>query len=177
MGARLQIKPHLSAEAVEARYRAAKSALERTHWQVIRLFLAGEHSEEIARIVGYSIVWVRVLAERYNAHGPEALLDGRRRNPGAAPLLDEAGLEALRQALQSPPQEGGAWTGGKVARWMERRLGRTLDDRRGTEALHRVGWTPQKPRPRHQEADAVEQARFQGGNAPPGLSVSASGAS
>lgn len=169
MGVRLRIKPHLEPAEVEARYRAAKTALERTHWQVIRLLQQGERSEEVARVVGYSLTWVRVLAERYNADGPEALRDGRRNNPGAAPLLDEAGLEALRQALESPPEGGGVWSGPKAARWIEQRIGRSVDNARGLEALRRIGWTPQRPRPKHRDADPQAQARFQDGGATPGV--------
>lgn len=163
MGTRIQIKPHLNVAEVEARYRTAKTVLERTHWQVIRLLLLGERSEEVARVVGYGVLWVRILAQRYNTRGPEALADGRRHNRGAAPLLDTAALEALRTALESPPPEGGVWSGPKAARWIERRLGREVDNSRGREALLRVGWTGQRPRPRHKDADPVKQARFQGG--------------
>lgn len=169
MGARLRIEPHLEQTEVEARYRAAKTALERTHWQVIRLLQQGEPSEEVARVVGYSLTWVRVLAERYNAGGPEALRDGRRNNLGATPLLDAAGLEALRQALKNPPEGGGVWSGPKAARWIERRIGRSVDNARGLEALRRIGWTPQRPRPRHRDADPQAQARFQGGGVAPGV--------
>lgn len=177
MGARLQIQPHLKVEEVEAHYRGAKTGLERTHWQVIRLLLLGERSEEVARVVGYSVLWVRTLAKRYNSAGPEALADGRRNNPGKAPLLDAAALEALRQALEDPPQEGGLWSGPKAARWMERRLGRAVDNSRGREALLRMGWTPQRPRPRHREADPEEQRRFQGRGAAAGLRSRTTGAS
>lgn len=165
MPARLRLQAHLEPEQIEARYRSAEGGLERTHWQVIRLLAQGRTSEDVAAVVGYCVPWVRALARRYNQDGPEALADGRRDNRGGPPLLDDDALEALQTALQDPPLGGGVWSGPKATRWMERRLGRpagTLDNARGWEALRKVGWRPQRPRPRHQDADPEEQARFPG---------------
>jgi hypothetical protein len=66
---------------------------------------------------------VEQLAARYNAHGPAALGDQRRRNGRAARVLTEAVLAALAERLKAPPEEGGRWTGPKVALWMARQLG------------------------------------------------------
>ena len=168
MSARLHLKDRLSREEMEARYHAACSVLEHTHWLVIRLLAQGRTSEEVAATVGYSVAWVRVLARRYNEDGPEALADGRRDNHGGPALLDDDGLEALLEALKGPPPSGGVWSGPQAARWMEQRLGRapqSLDDARGWEALRKVGWRPQRPRPQHKEADPEAQTRFQAGPA------------
>src|SRR3712207_7134013 len=55
--------------------------------------------------------WVEELAARYNALGPEALGDQRRRNGRAASLLTEAVLAALAERLRTPPDDGGLWSG------------------------------------------------------------------
>src|SRR3712207_9214902 len=67
--------------------------------------------------------WVEQLAARYNAFGPEALGDRRRRNGRAATLLTEEVLSALAKRVQAPPEEGGVWSCPKVAAWMARHLG------------------------------------------------------
>lgn len=168
MPARLQIREHLSDAELEARYRGAAQVLDRTHWQVILLLKQGIRSEEVAALVGYCVTWVRILARRYNEDGPAALHDGRRDNHGQAPTLGDDDLLALLYAMAGTPPAGGVWTGPQAARWMETRLGRapgSLDDARGWEALRKVGWRPQRPRPRHQGGDPEAQARFQSGTA------------
>src|SRR3712207_4794358 len=105
------------------------------------------------------------LAARYHAIGPEALGDQRRRNGRTAALLTEAVLSALAERVQAPPAEGGVWSGPKVAAWIARHLGLAQGHpQRGWEALRRIGWSIQAPRPRHaRAAAAAEQAAFEGG--------------
>src|SRR5918992_641182 len=118
----------------------------------------------MARIVGH--LPVEELAQRYNAFGPEALGDQRRRNGRAASLLTEAVLSALAERVRTPPGDGGVWSGPKVAAWMARRLGlQKVHPQRGWEALKRIGWSPQAPRPRHaRAATPAQQATFKGGS-------------
>ena len=63
------------------------------------------------------------LAARYNAPGPEALGDQRRRNGRAGSLLTPELLAALAERLKRPPEDGGVWSGPEVAAWMARHLG------------------------------------------------------
>lgn len=153
MPTRLQLAEHLRTEELEERYRAATRSTEAKRLQVIWLLSKGWHTEDIAEAVGYTVIWVRKLAGRYNEGGPEAMLDGRRSNPGQERLLDEEGCAALLHALQREiPPGGGQWNGPKVATWMSRRLGRTLDPARGWEYLRYLDYTPQRPRPQHEKA-------------------------
>src|SRR5512143_3956798 len=92
-------------------YRVARDPVERSRWQMIWLLVSGRPLDEVAAVTGYSTRWMREVVRRYNAVGPDALADQRRRNPGAAPLLDAAGQAALEEALRAPPVEGGRWTG------------------------------------------------------------------
>ena len=79
------------------------------------------------------------LAARYNAHGPDALGDQRRRNGRAASVLTAAVLEAITKRLRTPPEDGGRWTGTKVALWIAAQLGvEWVHPQRGWEALKRV---------------------------------------
>ncbi|MFT4041385.1 MAG: winged helix-turn-helix domain-containing protein, partial [Thermomicrobiales bacterium] len=111
--------------------------------------------------------WVRLLVHRYNAEGPAALDDGRRRNPGRAPLLDADQQAALRMALGGPAPDGGVWTCRWVAHWMTEALGRPVGPQRGWVWLRTLGFTPQRPRPRETRADAaVQEAWKKGGSLP-----------
>ena len=149
-------------EELEARFRAARDVVERSHVQVIRLLAKGHSTAEVAEIVALSPHWMNKLARRYEADGAEALGDRRRRNAGARPLLSEKDLEALRERLKTPPDDGGLWSGPKVARWIAARRGLVhVHAPRGWEALKKIGWSIQVPRPKNPRAASPEdQAAF-----------------
>ena len=162
-----RIVGHLPVGELEARYRAAQDATEARHLQAIWLLAQGRSVLEVSEILSFVPRWVTQLAARYNASGPAALGDLRRRNGKAASLLTEAALAALAKRLKEPPEDGGLWSGPKVAAWMARHLGLAkVHPQRGWEALQRIGWSPQAPRPRHARAATPEQQRaaFKGGS-------------
>lgn len=160
--ARLRLADHLSSDELQRRYRTSTDPIEKSHWQVLWLLSLGRGSQEIAEVTSYSVIWVRILVRRYNEGGPAAVGDHRHHNPGGAPLLDARLLAALASALEQPPEDGGLWSGPKVAVWMSRQLGPRVRPQRGWDYLRRLGYTPQRPRPRHTGADPQAQARFPG---------------
>lgn len=160
MGARISLAAHLSSEALRARYLSCRDRIERTRWHGLWLLCQGRNSDEVAALLGHTPTWVRRVAARYNRRGPAAMKDGRQGNRGQAPLLDAAQTQALIQALEGSASDGTPWSGPKVAAWMAEQLGRPVHPQRGWEYLRRTGHTPQRPRPRHQQADAEAQACF-----------------
>src|ERR687893_1179272 len=161
-----RIIEHLPLKELEARYRAGRDATEARHFQAIWLLAQGRTFLEVAEVLAFVPRWVEELAARYNALGPEALGDQRRRNGRAASLLTEAVLSALAKRVRTPPEDGGVWSGPKVAAWIAAHLGLArVHPQRGWEALQRIGWSPQAPRPRHaRAATPEEQAAFKGGS-------------
>lgn len=153
---------HLSLEELAARVRASDDVVERSHCQTIWLLAKGHTTAEVAEVTALSPRWINKLARRYEREGAAALGDQRRHNQGGKPLLSAADLEALRERLQTPPEDGGLWTGPKVARWMAVRLGLVhVHAPRGWEALKKIGWSVQVPRPRNpKSATPEEQAAF-----------------
>src|ERR687893_296346 len=140
-----RILGHLSPGELEARYRAARDATEARHHQAIWLLAQGRTVLEVSEVLAFVPRWVTQLAARYNASGPEALGDRRRRNGKAASLLTEAVLAALAERVRTPPGGGGLWSGPKVAAWMARHLGLAqVHPQRGWEALRR-GAHPGRP--------------------------------
>ena len=152
------IVEHLSVEELEARYRAAQDATEARHLQAIWLLAQGRTFLEVAEVLAFVPRWVEQLAARHNASGPGALGDRRRRNGRPASLLTPELLAALAERLKRPPEDGGVWSGPKVAAWMARHLGRAaVHPQRGWDALQRLGWSLQSPRPRHPRAATPAQ--------------------
>ena len=153
-----RIVEHLPVADLEARYRAAQDVTEARHLQAIWLLAQGRTVLEVAEVLAFVPRWVEQLAARYNASGPGALGDRRRRNGRAASLLTPEVLSALAERLKRPPEDGGLWSGPKVAAWMARHLGLAqVHPQRGWEALKRIGWSIQAPRPRHARAATPDQ--------------------
>src|SRR3954451_1216482 len=161
----------LSPAELGQRYRAARSPVERSHLQIVWLLSRGRSEREVARVTGYGRRWVGEVARRYDEGGagaggpprrydeggPDGLGDRRRGNAGAGPLLGAEDEAALRAALAEPPADGGLWTGPKVATWMAARLGREVWPQRGWDYLKKLGYSAQRPRPRHAKAASPEE--------------------
>src|ERR671939_1398107 len=80
------VADHLSVSALEQRYRACKDVTAARHFHTIWLLAKGHEIAEVAATVSFAPRWVERLLARYNAQGPHALGDLRRRN-GASPCV------------------------------------------------------------------------------------------
>lgn len=141
---------HLSGAELEARYKTAADPVAKSHFHAIWLLSSNYGIEEVAEILSFSVRWVRLLVQRYNEHGPDSLGDRRLSNGTAPAILTEEALAALKERLKTPPDDGGVWTGPKVAGWLAKFHGRkSVHDQRGWDALIAIEYSIQKPRPRH----------------------------
>ena len=157
-----QVADHLSVAELQAGYRASKEATLARHYQVVCLLAQGRTVAETARLTGFVPRWVEQLLVRYNLLGPSSLGDRRRGNGTKATILTPSVLDMLRERLKSPPEDGGVRTSKKVAALIAAELGlAAVAEQRGWEALRAIGWTIQRPRPRHARAAGPEaQAEF-----------------
>lgn len=163
----LTVAPHLAVAELEARYRACRTIVERSHWHMLWLIAQGHHVPAVARLTGYSMPWVRTVVHRDNADGPAGIGDRRQSSAGHPPLQSPELRTALADALDGPAPDGGIWTCGKVAAWMAAQLGRPVGAPRGWEAMRTLGFTPQRPRPRATKASPAAQAAFKKGRSRP----------
>src|SRR3954469_23517024 len=113
MPGRIFVAPHHSTEGLERRSKAAGTGIQRAPLQITWLLSQGRSAKFVAEVTGYTPTWVSKILWRYNDHGLAGLGDGRLNNRGAAPLLDEAQVEAFRDLVSEPPPDGGLWTGRK----------------------------------------------------------------
>jgi transposase len=143
------VADHLSVSALEEKYRSCTDVTAARHVQAIWLLAKGHAIAEVSATVSYARRWVERLLARYNAEGLDALGDLRRRNGTRPSVLKPELLDKLKARLRAPP-DGGLWTSSKVAAWMAGELGlAAVLPQRGWEALKAIGWSVQKPRPRH----------------------------
>ena len=104
------VADHLSVSALEQQYRSCTDVTAARHLQTIWLLAKGHEIAEVAATVSYAPRWVERLLARYNAHGPQALGDLRRRNGTSPSILRPDLLDKLKARLLEPPPDGGLWT-------------------------------------------------------------------
>src|SRR3954453_11683724 len=157
-----RVAAHLSVEDLEAGVRSARDPTATRHFQVIWLLARGHTIADVSAVTSFGRRWIEQLLARYNAHGPEALGDLRRRHGGVPRVLRPALLEQLRTRLTQPPPDGGLWSSRKVAAWMAGELGlAAVFPQRGWEAPKAIAGSVQNPPPRHPaSATPEERAAF-----------------
>ena len=160
MGKRVKIQTELTAEDLQERYPASSDPVERTHWHILWQIKEGKSPKEVALLLGYTARWVRTILHRWNAEGEKGIRDRRHEAPGSQPLLSIALQQELRELIKEPPEDGGLWSGPKVALWMAEKLGRSIDPRRGWDALQRLGYSTRVPRPEHGKMDPEQAEEF-----------------
>src|SRR3982751_6268257 len=118
-----EVAGHSSVAEPGERFRAAADARSARHVRAIRLLAKGREVAEVASTTAFGVRWVEKLLARYNAGGPDALGDLRRRNGTRQDILMLELLDRLRARLAEPPPDGGLWTSRKVAAWMAGGMG------------------------------------------------------
>jgi transposase len=151
------IKAQLSSLELEARYEGAADPIAKSHFHALWLLSSGYEVEEVAELLSFSPRWVRQLSKRYNEGGPDALGDQRIHNGATPTILTTEALAALKGRIKTPPEDGGLWTGPKIARWFAKFHGlKSVHDQRGWDALVAIDYSIQQPRPRHPAAATDE---------------------
>jgi transposase len=131
---RVRLASHLTTDDLEQRYRQANEPHERTWWQILWLLARGQTAKAVADSTGYSAYWIGQLAKRYNADGPDAMINRQHTRARQTPsLLSSAQIEELRAALAGPAPEGARWSGRGVGEWIAARIGRPV--------RYQTGWT------------------------------------
>jgi transposase len=157
----MHVEPHHTAEELAELVRAQPLARVARRLAAVRPALLRRTAPQVAEQVLLSERSVRAWVARYNAGGPDALADrpGRGRK---APLTDDQ-EQRLKDRLRAGPTEAdGVCTlrGEDVRRILEREFGVVRCLQAVYDLLHRLGFEPLRPRPRHPDADPAAQDRF-----------------
>lgn len=159
----LHLEPHFSADELKARYRTSQDPVEARRWHLLWLVHTQMSLTEAVKVVGLNYDYARTVVKAYNREGADALRN-RRKDPRpqqSRSLLTPTQLSDLERQLQSPPEDGGVWSGPKVAQVMAEMTGVSkVWPQRGWDYLKRLKYSLQSPRPRHRKGDPEAQTAF-----------------
>jgi transposase len=156
---------HLNANELKEKYLTSQDPVEARRWHILWKVALGWTMKNSAIAVGLDYQYVKKIVKKYNELGVEGVKNRRKETQthirGKTPLLSEQQLSKLVTALRSRPEDGGIWTGPKVARWLEKEIGRKkVGNQRGWDYLKKCKYSWQKPRPKHRKGDEKAQEDF-----------------
>jgi transposase len=157
----MQVAPHQTADQLAELIRSQPQARVARRLAAVRLALLGHTAPDVAERVLLSERQVRTWVARYNAGGTAALADRPGRGRKKALIDDQE--QRLKDRLRAGPTESdGVCTlrGEDVRRILEEEFGVVRSLQAVYDLLHRLGFEPLRPRPRHPKADPGAQDRF-----------------
>jgi transposase len=161
MARRIELKPHLTTEELQTRYRSCQKPQEKVRWHALYLISKGVVAADAARRTGRASSWITTLARRYNQAGAAAISRKQSTKPSHRAKVNTKLGKELDKALRTAAPDGGLWTGPKVAAWITQKTGQEVHQTTGWRAMRRLGFSLQVPRPANQRrASLEEQAGF-----------------
>lgn len=122
-GRRLTLKPHLTSEQLEARFRLATTYSEARHWLALWFISQGQTVSDVAIATDLPRFQVQQLIYRFNNFGEEGVFRQRTpASPGRPRRLTASQTHKIAQVLAQAPPDGTVWTARKVADWVWQEL-------------------------------------------------------
>lgn len=161
----MHVAPHHTADQLADLIRARPRAQVARRLSAVRWALLGHAAPDVAARVLLSERSVRAWVARYNDGGTGALAD--RPGRGRKKALTDGQEQRLEERLRAGPTEADgvcALRGEDVRRVLEAEFGVVRCLRAVYDLLHRLGFEPLRPRPRHPKADPETAADFKKGS-------------
>lgn len=173
----MHIEPHCPLPELDEVIRTERRPGVVRRLRAIRSALLGDTAGDIVEDTGASERAVRGWVARYNAGGLAALVD--RPGRGRKPPVPADRVDELKARLRAGPTAADgvcALRGEDVRRILADEFGILRSLAATYDLLHRLGFEPLRPRPRHPKASGEEQEAFKktpgsrrrGGRRPPG---------
>jgi transposase len=148
----LTIAEHCTPAELDALARGEKTGRVRDRIRLVAALSRGETVERAAAAVGLSARRARGWLSRYNAEGVQGLRD--RPHPGRPRELSQEDEEKLRRFVEKGPPPGRSRVTGPMVRdFVLAELGVALSLPAAYVALHRAGFSLQRPAARHEKND------------------------
>ena len=122
----------------------------------------GRRRSEAARLAGVGLQIVRDWVLRFNAEGPDGLID--RKSPGPQRKLTDEQRAALAEIVETGPIPAihgvVRWRRCDLAQWLREEFGVSLDVTTVGRELRRLGFAKLSARPRHHAQNEFAVAAF-----------------
>ena len=169
MGAAIGLREDLDAAALRRLARVTKSANQGRRLLALAEIYDGGSRSDAARIGGVGLQIVRDWVVRFNARGPDGLLDGKA--PGKRSVLNDAQRRALVEIVESGPIPAihgvVRWRLIDLVRWLHEEFAVSLDETTVGRELKKLGYVKLTARPRHHAQNEYAMEAFKKGALPP----------
>jgi transposase len=156
MGAAIGLRKDFSAEALRAMARRTKDGPQARRLLALAMIYEGATRSEAAKIGGVTLQIVRDWVLRFNADGPDSLVD--RKAPGQPSLLKDEHRAALARIVEDGPTPAihgvVRWRIVDLCQWLFEEFRLSVSDTTISRELRAMGYRKLSARPRH-HAQAV----------------------
>lgn len=166
MGAAIALRTDFNGIMLRSLARKTKDANQARRLLALAEIYDGGRRIDAARIGGVGLQIVRDWVERFNARGPDGLINGKA--PGQQPKLSDAHRRALVAIVESGPNPSVhgvvRWRLSDLAQWLQEEFGVSLHETSISRELKALGYVKLTARPRHhaQDADTLEEFKKKG---------------
>lgn len=175
MGSAIALRGDFDGAGLRLLARKTKHANQSRRLLALAEIYDGRSRSEAARISGVTLQIVRDWVERFNARGPEGLVDGKA--PGKRPKLNDAQLQALIEIVESGPIPAihgvVRWRLIDLVQWLYEEFGVSLDETTVGRALKKHRYAKLSARPRHHGQNELAMEEFKKGGLQPSWQRSA----
>ena len=161
MGAAIGLRKDFSAEALRAIARRAKDGPQARRLLALAAIYDGATRSEAAKIGGVTLQIVRDWVLRFNADGPDGLVD--RKAPGQPSLLKDEHRAALARIVEDGPTPAihgvVRWRIVDLCQWLFEEFRISVSETTMSRELRAMGYRKLSARPRHhaQREGAIEE--------------------
>lgn len=165
MGRAIGLRDDFDAVALRRLARGSKSAPQARRLLALAQIYDGGSRSEAARIGGVTLQIVRDWVIRFNARGPDGLLDGKA--PGKPSILDDEQRRALVEAVERGPIPAihgvVRWRLIDLVQWLHEEFAVSLDETTVSRELRKLGYVKLTARPRHHAQNELAMEAFKRG--------------
>ena len=162
MGAPLQLRTDFDGPGLRRLAKTSQDANQTRRLLALAVIYDGGSRSDAAELGGVGRQIVRDWVERFNAEGPDGLID--RKAPGNPPKLDDIQRHALARRIEEgpiPAVDGVVrWRLKDLAHWIFEEFGIALDETTVGRIARKLGYTKLSTRPQARDQNEYELEYF-----------------
>lgn len=162
MGAAIALRTDYDGAALRRLAKASEDANQTRRLLALAVIYDGGKRVDAAELGGVGLQIIRDWVLRFNAAGPDGLID--RKAPGATPKLDASQRAALARIVEDGPIPAVhgvvRWRLKDLAQWIFEEFGIALDETTVGRTLKAMGYRKLSARPRHYAQNELALADF-----------------